>query len=138
MNCQPDDIPEEVHDHYEREAEMRFEEKTVFVVWRNTDLTEGRGWQVPHAVCWKQSTAIRQAKGVDVQGSNGQVKEAKAFKIDGLWYAPAQIIHPTTEDDRNEERLKRREKIREKMLNAGISEAEITELEQDLKDADQA
>jgi hypothetical protein len=37
---------------------------------------------------------------VDVQGANGPVKKQRAFKIDGMGYAPAQIIYPTTEDTR--------------------------------------
>ncbi|MFO7640125.1 MAG: hypothetical protein R6X17_02335 [Candidatus Competibacteraceae bacterium] len=64
------------------------------------------------------------------------MKKQRAFKIDGMWYAPAQIIYPTMEDDQNEGRRKRREKIQEKMLKAGISLEEIKMLEQDLRDAD--
>ena len=35
------------------------ESKTVFIAWTNTDLTEGRGVQIPLAVCESQTTAKR-------------------------------------------------------------------------------
>ena len=119
-------------------AQDEIEEKDVFVVWRNTDLTEGRGTLIPVAVCLTESTAVRLAWRVDVQGANGPVKKQRAFKFDGLWYAPAQIIYPTMEDDQNEQRRKRRAAIQEKMLKAGISLEELKMLEQDIRDADQA
>jgi len=34
-------------------------ERIVYVAMTNTDLTEGRGWQIPLAVCEAESTAIR-------------------------------------------------------------------------------
>ena len=71
-----------------------------------------------------------------MQGTDGFVKKDQAFKMDGKWYAPAQIIYPTMEDDQNEQRRKRRAAIQEKMLAAGISPEELKTLEQDIRDAD--
>ena len=114
------------------------EERTVFVIWRNTDLNEGRGALVPYAVCEKESTADRLKKGVNVQGANGEVKKATAFKVNGAWYAPARIIGPTEEDDKNEERRERREALVKKILAAGVPPADLKALEQVIRDADQA
>jgi hypothetical protein len=87
------------------------QEKTLFAVYTNTDLTEGRGNEYIHALTEKEITAKRLAKGRYVQGTDATVKEVKAFFIPisegytniGEWFAPAGLIHkPTKEDEQNE------------------------------------
>jgi hypothetical protein len=46
-----------------------------WVVWVNEDLTEGRGAQKVLAVCEKEATARRLARGADTQGADGRVME---------------------------------------------------------------
>ena len=64
---------------------------SVYVVRVNSDLTEGKGRQVIKAVCAIRSTAVRLARGADVQGSNGQVTEESAFWLAtlGLYQVPS-------------------------------------------------
>lgn len=45
----------------------------VFVVTRNSDLTEGRGRSVDHGFYDDLDEAVEAAKGIDVQGSDGTV-----------------------------------------------------------------
>ncbi len=60
----------------------------VWVVWVNTDLTEGRGFQVPKAICCAEATARRLARGANVQGSDGVVSREPAFTVNGRPYGP--------------------------------------------------
>lgn len=77
------------------------EKRTVWVAYTNTDCTEGRGHDVPIAVCAAEATARRMARNRYVQGSDGPVRMMELVKIDGAWYAPSSIItvmEPTRED----------------------------------------
>jgi hypothetical protein len=77
------------------------ETKSVWVAYTNTDCTEGRGFDVPIAVCTAKATAIRLARKQYVQGHDGPVREMQLVKIDGKWYAPSaaiNVIDPTAED----------------------------------------
>jgi hypothetical protein len=47
------------------------EKRTVWVAYTNTDCTEGRGYDVPIAVCAAEATAVRLARKQYVQGSDG-------------------------------------------------------------------
>lgn len=77
------------------------DKKTVWVAYTNTDCTEGRGLDVPIAVCATEATALRLARKRYVQGSDGPVKTMELVKIDGKWYAPSDaiaVVYPTSED----------------------------------------
>lgn len=52
--------------------------KTVWVAYTNTDCTEGRGYDIPIAVCELEVTARRLARGRHVQGSDGPVRPVDA------------------------------------------------------------
>jgi len=54
----------------------------VYVVYVNSDLTEGRGFQYPIAICDNIYTARRLAKKKDVQGSDGSIHDDFIFKIE--------------------------------------------------------
>lgn len=77
------------------------EKRTVWVAYTNTDCTEGRGHDVPIAVCAAEATALRLARKQYVQGSAGPVRTMELVKIDGKWYAPSvalTVVEPDSED----------------------------------------
>ena len=98
--------------------------KKVWVVWTNTDLTEGRGRETVKVVCEKEATAKRLAKGAYVMGSDCPIKEGEAVRLGGQWLIPGRIIHPTTED-LEENDLTEKEKVIKKAKDAGLSNADI-------------
>lgn len=103
--------------------------KEVYSVWVNTDLTEGRGHQVPIAVCEIEATAIRLAKGRDVQGTNGNVHKMVAVRINnGPWLAPVQIHAASKEDHVAQQAKNEREAVLAKAKAAGLTDDEIAVL----------
>ena len=114
---------------------MSQETKQVWVVWVNTDLTEGRGHQIPMLVCESETTANRMAIGKDVQGSDGSVREFEAILHGGKWCAPVRIYQPTDDDrkadlKREQERLadQRRSEALQRARDIGLSEEDIQTL----------
>jgi hypothetical protein len=72
--------------------------KRVYIVWQNTDRTEGRGYELPFAVCELHSTALRLAKGNDVQGSDSRITDFEG-EYNGSWViAPVVPVKPTQAD----------------------------------------
>ncbi|HHO0758299.1 TPA: hypothetical protein ACRTNY_001360 [Aeromonas hydrophila] len=55
--------------------------KEVWVVYTNSDLTEGRGHQYPIHVCGSASTAARMATRKGVQGSDANVSKEIAVRF---------------------------------------------------------
>ena len=102
-----------------------FETREAFSVWANSDLTEGRGFELPIAHCWAEATARRFARGRDVQGSDAKVIPFTALKIENRWYGPIRIEHPTREDDRAEAKLKLWKETVEKAKKCGLSAEEL-------------
>jgi len=110
--------------------------RTVWAVWTNTDLTEGRGREYVKVFCELQSTARRLAKNGYVMGTDCRVTEERFAYIDGMWYAPGPCVDPgTREDIQEEERVRAEERAREAKLNAieraralGLTEDEIQAL----------
>lgn len=74
-----------------------FSRQTFWVVFSNTDLTEGRGHDYPIAVCATAATSRRLAKGCYVMGSDGPIKEIDAVMLPGglggVWYMPISAVH---------------------------------------------
>lgn len=107
--------------------------KDVFVVWTNTDRTEGRGTEVPIAVCEKKATAIRLSTGQGVMGSDARIEKSVAVRIKNQWMACVRIHAPTREDDivqQNEDKAKILAEARE----AAIAKAkELGMTDEDLK-----
>ena len=97
----------------------------VFVVWTNTDCTEGRGYQYPIHVCQKRSTAIRLSKRKGVQGSDAQVTTGLAVKVNGSWLADVRIERPTAEDDKAQAIFDAKDAVIAKLVAAGISDEEL-------------
>jgi hypothetical protein len=107
------------------------ETKTVYVAYTNTDCTEGRGFDVPIAVCEIEATAKRIACGRYVQGTDGPVRELKLVKIDGKWYVPSSavnVIPPAKEDVETQRRLDAQRAVYEKARTAGLTDEEIQAL----------
>lgn len=75
------------------------EEKTVWVVWGNTDLTEGRGRNYALYYCETKATAIRMSKGKYVMGSDCPVTEQTMFYRNGHWYAPGALLTSASKED---------------------------------------
>lgn len=111
------------------------ETKPVWVVWVNTDLTEGRGYQIPIHVCASEATAYRLAKGKGVMGGDADVLSAEAISHKGHWCAPVQIIKPSQQDLEADARReaaraadRRRGEALERARQAGLSEEDIAVL----------
>ena len=107
------------------------ETKTVWVAYTNTDLTEGRGRDVPIAFCAAEATAIRLARKKYVQGSNGPVRTLDLVKIDGSWYAPSHaltVVEPTKEDIAAQAVLDARRDAVTKAKAAGLTDDDLRSL----------
>jgi hypothetical protein len=107
------------------------ETRTVYVAYTNTDCTEGRGHDVPIAVCAAETTALRLARRQYVQGLDGPVRKMELVKIDGKWYAPSSainVIEPTKEDRDVQNQLDKKCAIIEKAKTAGLSDDDIKAL----------
>ena len=73
----------------------------LFLVITNTDLTEGRGFNVPIHVCNLESTALRLAKKAGVMGSNAEVKGCETVCVEGREYLLLDYVSiktPTSDD----------------------------------------
>lgn len=100
----------------------------AFVAWTNTDLTEGRGYVVPLAICEKEATARRLGKNGSVMGCDCEVTKVEIFKHDGRWYGPIILECPTTEDDISQAKLDARHAAKAKAKAAGLTDDEIAAL----------
>ena len=116
---------------------MIAETKEVWVAWTNTDCTEGRGQEVPLAVCEAESTARRMGKRGSVQGSDCRVNREVAVCLDGRfgWLVPGRIQSPSREDEEEERRLEaqreaaaRKREALERAKAAGLSDEDIKAL----------
>jgi hypothetical protein len=107
---------------------MEKTEQTLWAVYTNDDLTEGRGRQYVKHFCKLQATAIRLAKRGYVQGSDCPVSEVKALVLDGQHVLPTSLIkveQPTHEDEVLEARLVARSEAIQRAKDAGLSDADI-------------
>lgn len=106
--------------------------KQVWVVWTNTDLTEGRGGEFPLFVCESEATAYRMSKRQGVQGSDARIAPFEAVLHGNHWCAPIRIHKPTTEDrnaDLHREQAlladQRRHEALQRAREVGLSEEDI-------------
>lgn len=115
--------------------------KDIFVVWTNTDLTEGRGYEYVQYCCEIEATAQRLAKKNYVQGSDSRYNKTKAFKINNTWHYPStRLVPPNSEDQRKEKQLaearileEKKKAILDKAKNLGLSQEEINLLQGEQK-----
>ena len=104
------------------------ETKTVYVAYTNTDLTEGRGKDIPIAVCEEEVPAIRLAQNQYVQGSDGPVRTIELMRIENDWYLLAsavEIVPPTKQDREKQQKLNLAKEAMEKAKSLGLTEDEI-------------
>jgi len=104
------------------------DKRTVWVAYTNTDCTEGRGHDVPIAVCAAEATALRLARKRYVQGSDGPVRTMELVEIDGKWYVPSNaiaVLEPTREDIAAQAAIDARRAAVEKAKAAGLTDADL-------------
>jgi hypothetical protein len=104
------------------------EKRIVWVAYTNTDCTEGRGQDVPIAVCAAQTTAIRMARKRYVQGSDGPVRPMELVNIEGKWYAPSaaiNVIEATLEDLAEQDAMDAKRAAFEKARAAGLTDSDL-------------
>lgn len=100
--------------------------KDVWVAWTNTDLTEGRGYQIPLAVCESEATANRLGVRGYVMGSSCPVSKSKAVNIKGVgWLVPGTIQQETEADKAERLRLEAKRIAMEKARAAGLTDDEL-------------
>jgi hypothetical protein len=110
-------------------------QQTVYAVWTNTDLTEGRGREYVEYLCEKKATALRKAKKNYVMGTDSRVTEEVLFNAGRGWYGPVRVIEPSREDLQVEEQLTAEAKAKAakeeaiaKAKSLGLSDADIKAL----------
>lgn len=104
------------------------EKRTIWVAYTNTDCNEGRGHDVPIAVCAAEATARRLARNRYVQGSNGPVRAMEMVKLDGKWYAPSDaltITEPTREDIAAQAAIDAKREAVAKAKAAGMTDVDL-------------
>lgn len=107
------------------------ETRPIYVAYTNTDCTEGRGYDVPVAVCEIEATATRLARKAYVQGSDGPVRQLELVKINGCWYAPlaaVNIIKPAKEDMAAQSKMDARRVALDKARASGLTIEDIQAL----------
>lgn len=109
--------------------------QVAYVAWTNTDLTEGRGWQIPLAVCEFEATARRLGVKKNVQGCDCPVEQSEIYLINNRWYGPINLISPSKEDTAIETKIRAAEAalaakmvVIEKAKALGLSEEDIAVL----------
>lgn len=108
------------------------EVKSIWVAYTNSDCTEGRGHDVPLAVCEIEVTARRLGKGKWVQGLDAPIRCLEMRKIDGVWYLPADAVRihaPTKDDTKAEVAAKRKKAAIDRAKACGLTDDEIRELQ---------
>jgi hypothetical protein len=110
-------------------------QRTVYAVWTNTDLTEGRGREYVEYLCEKKSTALRKAKKNYVMGTDSRITEVKLFNSGSGWYGPVNVIEPSSEDMKAEAQLEAEQRAKDakeaaiaKAKELGLTEADIKAL----------
>lgn len=105
--------------------------KTIYVPHTNTDLTEGRGFDVPIAICTNEATASRLGKGKYVQGSNSPIKVMEMIKVEDTWYVPiaaVRLILPTVEDTKAAIATNDRKAAIDRAIAAGLTNSDLLAL----------
>ena len=105
--------------------------KQAFVVFTNSDLTEGRGFEFPIAVCEAEATAIRLSKKAYVMGSDAPIRQFTIRRDGGYWFGPVKVIAPTKEDESAQVKRDARRIAIEKARAAGLTDDEISAIAKD-------
>jgi hypothetical protein len=104
----------------------------LYVGFANTDLTEGRGYQEPIFWTLHEATAMRLAKGRDVQGSDASIREVDIITISGHTpLVPCNVLRltrPTKEDVEAQKNIEL-QKQKQKQFEAILDKYPLTEEE---------
>jgi hypothetical protein len=98
------------------------------VAFTSTDLTEGRGYQYPIAVCELESTATRLGEKKYVMGTDAPVEQFDAVLIHNKWYGPVVIHKPNEADKARQAAADLRKVAEEKALKLGLTKEELSAL----------
>lgn len=101
------------------------QEKEVWVVYENTDNTEGRGRQYPSFVCEVEETAKRLSIGRGVQGSNAYYYKMSSYLVEGVWVAPVDVVKPTKVDLLAKEANDKVKTVLDKAKALGLDESDL-------------
>ncbi len=104
------------------------DQRRVWISWINSDLTEGKGHNVPDVVCELEATALRLAHKANTQGSPGSVEPFDAVLVDGKWCAPVEILGASREDVREQEKITKAREAAKRARAAGLSDEDIAAL----------
>jgi len=99
--------------------------KPVWVAWTNTDCTEGRGYRVPLHVAESYEAALRLGRRGSVQGSDCDVSECVAVKVNNTWLIPGRIAPEDGTDKKARLVREAKELALENARKAGLSEDDI-------------
>lgn len=102
--------------------------ETLWAVYTNSDLTEGRGRQFVKHFCKMKATALRLAKRGYVQGGDCPVEPVEVLLLDGKRVLPMHLITvvgPEPGDEIVEQRIAAREAALERAKAAGLSAEDI-------------
>lgn len=102
--------------------------RKAWAVMTNSDLTEGRGYQFPLAVCEKRATAERLGKKGGVQGADCDLVEVEVFIFDQKYYGPVRLVASTKEDDARQGQIDKRQEAIAAAKAAGLTEDQIMDL----------
>ena len=105
------------------------ESKDAYVVWGNTDNTEGKGFKHPICICELYATAMRKAVGQGVMGSNARVEKVTVYKINGYWYGPVSIVMPSSNDVKEQKIFNKKQEVINRAKQLGLSNEEIETLQ---------
>lgn len=104
------------------------EVKTAYVVLTNSDLTEGRGYQYPLAVCEIKATAKRLGSGRYVQGSDCPIEPVELVNLEGKWYFPSNsvaLVPPSPEDILKQQEDDKTADVVRKAKTLGLTDDEL-------------
>jgi len=102
--------------------------REIFIVWTNTDLTEGRGYLIPIAYCGIEATAKRLAKKKGVMGSDASVESYTSIKHAGSWVAPFYMETATAEDIKQQKKIEAYKLAIKRAQAAGLSDYDLAVL----------
>lgn len=107
---------------------MSADTKTVYAVYTNSDLTEGRGTQTVLCVCEIEATAIRMAKGKYVMGTDAPIQPITVERHGEKWFYPTSavsVVPPTAADVARQELLDSTTAAIARAKAAGLHDADI-------------
>ena len=103
--------------------ESKIKRKSVWVAWTNSDLTEGKGFSKPYAVCELRATAVRLGRGKGVQGADCLVTQEFALMAEEYpcWLVPGSIKSPNRADILEQEKYDKYVRAKNKAIECGLS-----------------